>query len=170
MNNKKINKIYLKIDAIAKKGEMGRVEYYQYVNDLIDKGEYYVFQEVMMRKYKIDTIYMETYNVKKKTYDLLRPLTTSKYQEDLKKMYDSKSVYQIGINLYKNNENYIWHNNGATVSGLGTIIQSNGLNEIFVYRGDTASIFLNATSSTLLEKYASASNFLLQTTAATQSI
>ena len=56
MNIKKVNKIYFKIDAIAKKGELGRIEYYQYVDELFRDGLYSTFQDTLLRKYSIDTI------------------------------------------------------------------------------------------------------------------
>jgi len=152
MNSKKINKIYLKIDAIVKKGEMGRVEYYQYVNDLIDKGEYYFFQEVMLRKYKIDTVYIETYNVKKKTYDLLRPITISKFQEDLKKMYDTKLVYQIGMKIYYYDNLFL----GSIVEDMSSTIHT-----LIVYRQDGLSAVFDDSTTTLLVKYGSAIDFLI---------
>ena len=92
MNSKKLNKIYLKIDLIAKKGDLGKLEYYQFIDELIDKGEFYLFQDVMIKKYGIDTSYIETYNVKKKTFDQIRFQTNSKFQEDLKKFCDSVNV------------------------------------------------------------------------------
>lgn len=149
MSSKKLNKIYLKIDSIAKKGDLGKLEYYQFIDELIDKGEFYLFQDVMVRKYGIDISYIETYNIKKKTFDVIRFNTSSKFQEDLKKLYDSKSIYQIGLDIFESNIK------------LGRIIKSED-DDLYVYRADNINLTLNDPEISLLSKYASASNFLLQ--------
>lgn len=152
MNIKKINKIYSKIDSIAKKGELGRIEYYQYVDDLFRDGLYSTFQDTLLRKYSIDTIDITNVDdVKKKTFDQIRFQTNSKFQEDLKKFCESLNVVQIGQNVYRYGYN------------LGRIIETENSNNVLELRAfnNYGSTFSGSPTASILSKYQSSIYFLL---------
>lgn len=99
---KDIDKIYLKIDKIAKKGRDNFQEYYDYVRDLIQKGQYGLFTQVLYLKYDFDyNKYFSVDLVKQKswTYILLR--TNTSLQEGKYKLLKNNNLYQIGLTYYK---------------------------------------------------------------------
>lgn len=98
---KKIDKIYKKLDAIAKKGKDNVFEYYKYIDELIDRGEYGDFEQALFYNYNIDTTnYIDVSEVKKKTWKEILFQTNTSFLEKLKKMYDTRNVYQISSNIY----------------------------------------------------------------------
>lgn len=146
MLSKKLNKIFLKIDSFAKKGNIGKVEYFAYINDIVKNGQYLDLQDVLQIKYGIDTNEMSTIeNVKKRTFDLIRFKTYSKFQEDLKKIYDESSVIQIGQNIYLNNEN------------IGKIIEGENTLEIYSEYGYTFS----SSDDSIINQYDYAISYLI---------
>ena len=152
MNIKKVNKIYSKIDAIAKKGELGRIEYYQYIDELFRDGLYSTFQDTLLRKYSIDTIDISNVDyVKKKTFDQIRFQTNSTFQEDLKKFCDSANVVQMGQNVYRYGYN------------IGRIIETETTSNVLELRAfsATGSTFSGSPTASLLNKYKSSIEFLL---------
>lgn len=155
MNKKQFDKIYSKIDIISKKGSIGRIEYYQYVDELVNKNQYLIFQDVLERKYDIDTMIMDSVdNVKKLTFNKIRFQTTSTFQENLKKLYDSYSITQMGQYFYS-----------ATGSKIGTIIQTETptkIIELTSYNIRNQNIIITGATASLLSKYENAINFLLQ--------
>lgn len=102
-------KVYKKINTIAQKGTDGVFEYYSYIDEIIDNGEYSLLEDVMITKYNINVqIYKSTYDLKHKTFDKVRSLTTSLFQENLKKLFDKRNVYPIGFHFYdKTNNHYL---------------------------------------------------------------
>ena len=152
MDIKKINKIYSKIDSIAKKGEIGRIEYYQYIDDIVRDKLYSAFQDTLLRKYGIDTIrILNVDDIKKETFNIIRFQTNSKFQEDLKKFYDSVNVIQIGQYIYRYGYN------------LGRIIQTetNNVSELLSFSNYNGSTFSGSPTSSLISKYQSSIYFLL---------
>lgn len=106
IDKKRVDKAYLKIDSIAKKGKEGYIEYKGYIDELIDDHKYYILEGVLERKYKLDTYKYTPLDIKsEKIYDLIRLQTSSKFQESLKKLYDSYQLYAIGINIYRISNN-----------------------------------------------------------------
>ena len=97
---KKIDKIYKQIDALAKSGKDQVFEYYIFIDDLINKSQYGYFEQCLYIYYKIEIINLNINDVKKKTWPEILFQTNSTFQTKLKKMYDKKSVYQHGYNIY----------------------------------------------------------------------
>jgi hypothetical protein len=98
---KKIDKIYNKINSIAVKGKDNIFEYYKYVDELIDKGEYGYFEQVIFYYYNIDIVNdIDVSEVKKKTWKPILFNTNSSFSSKIKKMYDNKNVYQQSYNIY----------------------------------------------------------------------
>lgn len=99
---KLIEKIHNKIDLLAKRGKDHVFEYYNYIDELVNKGQYGYLEQVMSIYYNINIADMIDVNeVKRKTWKPILFSTTSTFSTKLKKMYDSKNVYQIGLNIYE---------------------------------------------------------------------
>ena len=159
IETKKFNKIYTKIDNIAKKGNLGLTEYKDLVNTIIDDGQFYILMNVLERKYKIEVDSVTTPEIKDtKVYDKIRFVTNSKYSEDLKKMFDKYSVYQIGLYLYTS---------AGTVLGkfeeksTPTKIDDIRNYQLTIYNNTGVSIYLDSLETTLLEKYEAGVKYLL---------
>lgn len=104
---KEYNKVYKKINSIAQKGIDGKFEYYIYINDLVDSGQYSLLEDVMSTKYKIDIrLYKSTDDMKHKTFDRIREKTFSSFQSQLKQLFDSNDVYPIGFQFYSVTTNF----------------------------------------------------------------
>lgn len=99
---KKLEKYYYKIDKLAVKGKDRIFEYYKLVDEFIDKGEFDSFNQTLYYYYEINT---SIYNgdipkLKNKTWESILFQTNSSFQKKLKSLYDSKSVYQQGFDIY----------------------------------------------------------------------
>lgn len=99
---KKLEKYYYKIDKLAVKGKDRIFEYYKLVDEFIDKGEFDSFNQTLYYYYEINT---SIYNgdipkLKNKTWEAILFQTNSSFQKKLKSLYDSKSVYQQGFDIY----------------------------------------------------------------------
>ena len=100
------NKIYTKINNIAKKGKDGVFDYYVLIDELIDNGQYSILQDVLINKYKVDSnIFKSVQDLKHKTFSIIRSKTISNNQIELKKLYDKKNVYPIGFHYFNKTNN-----------------------------------------------------------------
>jgi hypothetical protein len=105
---KKLEKIYTRIDKLATKGKEYIFEYYKLVDELIDKGDYSLFEQSMYYFYDIDiTKWSSVQDVKKNTWNEILFQTNSSIQKKLKKLFDSKGVYQMGLDFYSDSLNTI---------------------------------------------------------------
>jgi len=107
--NREITKIYNKIDTIARKGKTAVYQYYNYISELIDNQQYYLFQDVMMTRYEIDIRYYKSVDeMRRLTFPKIREKTQQSFQKQLKKLFDSKNVYPIGFHFFnKTNSHYL---------------------------------------------------------------
>jgi hypothetical protein len=159
MNKKSLNKIYLKLDSIAKQGIIGRVEYINYVDSLISDGKFAELQMVLERKYFIDPNFVDNVEyVKNKAFNILRLQTNSKFQEKIKKILDNSGVIQQGQNIYRENLDLGFIIESQTQNGLEITTFSN-------YNGTTYSfptIISGAVSEdSLLKIYENSVKFLI---------
>jgi hypothetical protein len=107
-DRKKLEKIFTKIDKLATKGKDQINEYYKLINDLIGKGEYTLFGQCLLYFYEIDIDkYSNVSEVKLKTWSDILFLTNTSFSKKLKKLYDSKSVYQVAFDIHSDNSNVI---------------------------------------------------------------
>lgn len=98
---KHLEKIFNKIDSIAKKGKDNVFEYYKYIDELVSKGEYSYFEQALYYYYKIDiSNYIDVSAVKRKTWKPILFETSSSFSTKLKRLYDDRKVYQIGFDIY----------------------------------------------------------------------
>lgn len=107
--NREITKILNKIDTISRKGKTAVYQYYNYISELIDNQQYYLFQDVLMKYYDIDIrLYKSVEEMRRLTFPKIREKTQQSFQKQLKKLFDSKNVYPIGFHFFdKTNSHYL---------------------------------------------------------------
>lgn len=99
---KEINRIYTKIDKIAKVGSDNYQEYYNYVDDLITSSQYGILTQVLLLKYDFDSDrYRSVTDVKSKSWKQICFRTASTFMVARQKLLKSKKVYQIGQMFYR---------------------------------------------------------------------
>ena len=135
MNNlyrKKLEKIFTKVDEHASKGRDNFFEYYKYIDELIEKGDYPTFKDVLYLFYNINVNNTTDVGVVK-TYTWREILiqTKSPFLSKLKKIYDDAEVYQISYDIFSISPN-------AAQSSIGQ-----PLSVTFSYTGATHSVYLN---------------------------
>jgi hypothetical protein len=96
----KVDKIFTKIDRIAKLGRDYQMDYKKYLDELLSNGDYDYFKMCLEVNYQIDIrLYNNFLQVKDSTWELILEKTKSAFLEKLKKLYNSKGVYQIGNDI-----------------------------------------------------------------------
>jgi hypothetical protein len=129
---KKLEKIFNKIDQIASKGKDNFFEYYKYIDELIDKGDYSAFQQTLFYFYNIDTNNAQDVGVVKTvTWRDILFQTKSPFLSRLKKIYDDAQVYQISYDIFSTSPNAVQ----STISLP--------LSYTFSYTGATNSVYIN---------------------------
>lgn len=98
---KKLNKIFTKIDLLAKKGKDNVYEYYKYIDELIDNGDYGYLEQVLSYYYHIDIVNtIDVSVVKKTTWKPILFHTNTSFSTKLTNLYNSKDVYQMSYNIF----------------------------------------------------------------------
>ena len=111
-DKKKIEKIFNKIDKLATKGKDQIQEYYKLIDELIDKGEYSYLEQCLCIFYEIEaSSFSNVGDIKTKTWNDILFLTNTSFSKKLKKLYDSKNVYQTAFDI---------HSDSASIVGLTT--------------------------------------------------
>lgn len=107
LGRKAIDKIYNKLTKIAQKGKEGAPEYWAYIDELIQRGQYTYFCDCLYLYYYIDTTdYIDVAELKKKTYPDICFNTKSDFLTRLSKLYKQKKVYQSSIDIYSDDLSY----------------------------------------------------------------
>ena len=96
-----IDKIYTKIDKIAKKGNDNFLEYHILFDDLIKKGKYTYLKECIEYKYEYDISFMDVPSAKKESWKEILFRTNSSFQDFKRNLLKSKVMYQSGLYYYK---------------------------------------------------------------------
>lgn len=132
-----IDKLYTRIDKIAKGGKINFIEYYILVDNSISTKKYDVLIQTLQHKYNFNGIDMTIDNLKKNSWNEILRHTETSLQDNLYKQLKSKSVYQLGISYYKTinkTKAYILDSTG-TGSVLEPIVIDGGVNSIRVITG-----------------------------------
>jgi hypothetical protein len=120
-DKKKIEKIFNKIDKLATKGKDQIQEYYKLIDELIDKGEYSYLEQCLSKFYEIEaSSFSNVVDIKTKTWNDILFLTNTSFSKKLKKLYDSKNVYQIAFDIHSDSASIV----GFTVSSPLSITYS----------------------------------------------
>ncbi len=99
-------KIYNRIQKVAQKGTDGTSEFYQLIDEIIDSGQYDILQNLLYEKYKILAIrYKSIRDLKRESFPIIRRQTNSIFQTELKKLIDSKNLYQVGFYYFDKTTN-----------------------------------------------------------------
>lgn len=101
-----VQKVYQKIDELAKGGDLSLQDYYLYVDELVNQGKFALLEDVMVTKYKIDPRKFKTVeDFKKGTFKDIKFKTTPDYQKSFRDLLTTKSVYNIGAHYYSSTNN-----------------------------------------------------------------
>lgn len=129
---KRLNKMYNQIDKLAKKGKDNIFEYYKFIDSTIDKGEFSDFEQCLFYYYKIDIVDTKDMKVmKKNTWKEILFQTNTSFQTKLKKIYDTKGVYQMSFDVY------------ALTQGTYSNVLLGQIKEVDVYTSDSQALIEN---------------------------
>ena len=105
-DRKKIQRIFNQIDRLAVKGKEQIFEYHKLIDDLISKGDYNYFDLTLFYSYNINiNDYLNLTDIKNKTWEEILFQTNSSISKKIKKVLDTKGVYQVGFNFFKESNN-----------------------------------------------------------------
>ena len=96
-----IDKLYQKIDKIAKIGRDNYINYHIFVDELVKSGQYSLWVETLEIKYDILILNLDITRAKKESWNKILFKTLSTFQELHKKLFKDKSIYQVGPYFYK---------------------------------------------------------------------
>lgn len=98
---RKLNKIKKRINSIAKVGTDNFLEYYKYIDELLNKGDYSTFQELLQIDYNIDTYeYRSVLEMREDTFKMIVEQTKSDFMQKLTTLYKKRGVYQQSFDIY----------------------------------------------------------------------
>ncbi len=107
-DRKKIQKIFNQIDKLAAKGKEYIFEYHKLIDDLVEKGEYNYLELTLFYSYAIDIKdYPSLIDVKNKTWSEILFQTNTPVSKKIKKVFDSKNVYQMGFEVFDDSLNSV---------------------------------------------------------------
>ena len=105
---RKLEKIFNKVGQIASKGRDNKLEYTKFVDEMIEKGDFVAFQEMLNIFYQIDTLNTsDVSDIKSKTWNEICFQTKSTFLTKLSKLYKQKKVYQQSYNIYSELNNVV---------------------------------------------------------------
>ena len=96
-----IEKIYQKIDKLAKVGNDNYINYHIFVDDIIKRSQYSLFKITLELKYDININDIDVATAKKTSWKKILFKTNSTFQELHKILFKEKSVYQAGPYYHK---------------------------------------------------------------------
>lgn len=158
ISRKQIDSIFRKIDKIALKGKDSFLEYYTLVDDLSKSGDYDNLLQCLYTHYEIDINKLPSVDsVKKNTWNKILLMTQSLMSKRIKKLYDSKQVYQTGYDIWSSDPNFISIDlsnpltatySAATASAGITITRSNNTLNLNIINNNIYDITLYKTNWT----------------------
>lgn len=100
---KDFNKIYIRIDKIAKGGKDNYLEYYKLVDDLVKKGQLAMLEQTIFYKYKAIELNAgaSIKDFKNKSWYIILEGTRSRLQEDKNRLVKNNNLYSIGITYFQ---------------------------------------------------------------------
>ena len=98
---KDIDKVHSQIDKIAKIGSDNYQQYYNFVDDVITRGQYGLFTQVLLIKYNFNVgAYFSTSDIKHASWKQILFLTTTSFQDSKYGILNKNQLYQIGLKYY----------------------------------------------------------------------
>lgn len=158
-DKKRLQRMYEKVDRIAQDGMLGWEDYKEYLDEIVNDSQFWLFQFMLSVKYGFDNTGKISLNDAKttKVYDRIRLQTTSSFQRSLKSIYDANGCYQVGKSVYLTSDNTL----------LGEVYQESVpgsdrrylVDTVVAVKGMTVSRYED-TSVELIEKYKLAVEFV----------
>jgi len=96
-----VEKIYQKIDKLAKVGNDNYINYHIFVDDIIKRSQYNLFKITLEIKYDIMIEDIDISTAKKMSWKKILFKTNTTFQELHKTLFKSRSVYQVGPYYHK---------------------------------------------------------------------
>jgi hypothetical protein len=98
---KKLEKIFNRISKIAFKGRDNRIEYFDYIDELIQNGDYGAFEQTLYYFYQIDLDLSQDLSIiKENTWSEVVYQTTTPFLKKLSKMYKDRKIYQSSFDIH----------------------------------------------------------------------
>jgi hypothetical protein len=105
---KKVEKVYRKIDTLALVGYDNKIEYFNYIDELINNGNYSYLEEALLYYYNYDIHDKRSVNsYKDESWDVICSKTTTNHLIQIANLYKSKSIYQISYGVYDINNQFL---------------------------------------------------------------
>lgn len=105
---RQLAKLNLRIEKITLKGKDNYIEYSKLIDELIEKGEYSVFEQCLYYYYGLSLQNITSIDsIKKTSFREICFQTNSSFQIKLKKLYDEYEVYQTGFDIYSNEKDFL---------------------------------------------------------------
>jgi hypothetical protein len=96
-----LDKIYKKIDSLSQGGDDAIMDFRDYIDQLVQYGQYGVLIDVMDLKYSIDIRgYKSVEDMKKDVFKKIKFQTKSKSLKNLDSVYKSKGIFSNGFHFY----------------------------------------------------------------------
>ena len=104
---REIEKIYRRIDNIAKRGEDSYMEFIDLVDDIISNNQYYIFEDVVLTKYNINVSrkYNSIEQMKKNLFKEIRFQTKSRFSTRFQNLLIDKNVTTKSLHYYNSSTN-----------------------------------------------------------------
>lgn len=101
---KKLKKIRLSLEKFALKGKDNYMDFHKYVDELVEKGDYNPFIEVLYTYYFFDALgFRNVDEMKRLAWKEICFQTSAPFLKKLKKVYDDRKVYQNSFDIYSTN-------------------------------------------------------------------
>jgi len=140
---RKLKKIYNKLENIASLGSDNILEFYKYIEEIIEKGDYGVFSEVINLYYDID---LSRFNDVKSFRDIVWGRicikTSPKLSTRIQNLYKKNGLYQQSNSIYRESDSV--SNSNEAISPIGQI------NEYEIYSDDVNYLIKNKMYSNLI--------------------
>lgn len=109
VNNKsRIEVIFSQIDKLASKSGSNILEYQKYVDLLSTTGDYDNLLQCLYIYYDVNVDRVLTIeDIKRKTWDKIMFRTENIFTKRLKKLFNDKGIYQVGLNIYDDSNNLL---------------------------------------------------------------
>jgi len=125
--SQKVKNVVAKITTIISGGPEYYTIYYDYIDEIINKGEFSIFEDALYSAWKIRIVnYIDVTTLKSRTFNQIRMFTYSKTQQQLKSLLDKNGLYQTSFNIFNSSDNNF----------LGTIREVNKLQYTYQFYKD----------------------------------
>ncbi len=144
---KKIEKIFNKVNNIAAKGKDNIQEYYNYIDELIIKGDYGMFLEVLDIFYDIDFILEKDVNVVKlSTWKEICFQTKTPFLTKLSLLYKQKKVHQQINQIFSDDINLV---NTQLSNKYSATFSATSLSPSVIFNRVDENIFMTVNDNTI---------------------